>query len=161
MSMAYNKSQQFNSISLLGKSTFVLTLHHTRKFSSSTAISLSTGTLPAKKLITLYGLVDCEWRRSVMDPYSARNILRKPILPQWRMLKWVGYAHLLLSIHLLVNMDIVIIEFLVLCLAFLENLIDQLNCDDPKTHSRRRGLGFVDIINRVNFNFYVFCSDRY
>ena len=48
MSMAYNKSQQFNSISLLGKSTFVLTLHHTRKFSISTAISLSTGTFPAK-----------------------------------------------------------------------------------------------------------------
>lgn len=69
-------------------------------------------------------------------------------------------ASLVINSLAIVNMDIVIIEFLVLCLAFLENLFNQLNCDDPKTHSRRRGLGFVDIINRVNFHFYVFFSDR-
>lgn len=43
---------QFNSISLLGKSTFVLlTLHRRRTFSISTAISLSAGTFPAKNSI--------------------------------------------------------------------------------------------------------------
>ncbi|KAK4005125.1 hypothetical protein OUZ56_006846 [Daphnia magna] len=30
----------------------------------------------------------------------------------------------------------------------LEDLIRQLNCDDTKTHSRRRGLGYIDLLNK-------------
>ncbi|XP_046633334.1 protein timeless-like isoform X2 [Daphnia pulicaria] len=44
------------------------------------------------------------------------------------------------------------------CLTFLENLTNQLNCDDPKTHSRRRGLGFVDIINRDLKHILICCN---
>ncbi|EFX80829.1 putative TIMELESS/TIM-1 protein [Daphnia pulex] len=33
------------------------------------------------------------------------------------------------------------------CLSYLDDLIVQLKTDDKKTHSRRRGLGYVDIIN--------------
>ncbi|KAI9560956.1 putative TIMELESS/TIM-1 protein [Daphnia sinensis] len=34
------------------------------------------------------------------------------------------------------------------CLLCIEDLIRQLNCDDTKTHSRRRGLGYIDILNK-------------
>jgi hypothetical protein len=34
-------------------------------------------------------------------------------------------------------------------LAYLDDLIVQLKTDDKKTHLRRRGLGYVDIIDTV------------